>query len=283
MKDICNDNKVTMKETSVTVSDGVELIIFEFLPESCDENSPVLLFVAGWVSLIKGWHDVLKVVVPDFRVLYVETREKKSAVLPKGEYPSFTVARMSMDIDEVVRAKVDENTPFYLAGSSLGSTVALDYLSHPDYRQPEKSMLISPIGEVNFPFWAKIIINYFPPSAYVVIKHLVIWYLNTFRVDKKKEPEQAEKYRGTVSSAEPKRLQANARTLYDYSVWDKIPLIPSPVVIVGAETDKLHGLETLERMVGLIPEAKLEIMESNKATHSGKAGRLIAGYMSDTK
>ncbi len=113
-----------------------------------------------------------------------------------------------------------------------------------------------------------------------MIKHLVIWYLNTFKVDKKKEPEQAEKYKGTVGSAEPKRLQANARALYEYTVWDKIPSIKSPVIIVGAETDKLHGLEILEKMIDLIPDATLEIMESNKATHSEKAGQLMVKYMS---
>ena len=279
MQEICKKNKVVMVETSVRVSDGVELTLFDFMPEDCDENAPVLIFVAGWVSLIKGWRDVLKVVVPDYRILYVETREKKSALLPKGRYPLFTVERMARDIDEVVRETLNDATPFYLAGSSLGSTVILHYLSQPDYRAPEKSILISPIGEVHFPFWAKIIINYFPPSAYVVIKHLVIWYLNTFRVDKKNEPEQAEKYKGTVGSAEPKRLQANARALFDYAVWDKMPSIKSPVVIVGAETDKLHGLETLEKMVSLIPDASLEIMESNKATHSEKAGMLMAGYL----
>ncbi len=164
MQEICKKNKVVMEETTVLVSDGIKLTIFDFMHEGCDDNAPVLIFVAGWVSLIKGWRDVLKIVVPNFRVLYVETREKKSAQLPEGKYPSFTVARMAKDIDEVVKTTLKDDTPFYLAGSSLGSTVILHYLSQPDYRDPERSLLISPIGEVHFPFWAKIIINYFHPQ-----------------------------------------------------------------------------------------------------------------------
>lgn len=275
MQEILKENHVTMEETDVRVSDGVVLKVFDFLPENHDVDSPIIIFVAGWVSLMKGWRDVLKALIPGYRVLYVETREKKSAVLPCGNYPEFTIERMAKDLHEVVCVKVPEKTPFYIAGSSLGSTIVLDYLSTPEYRSPEKSVLISAIGEVNFPWWGKLIINYFPPSAYFFIKHIVIWYLNTFRVDKKKEPEQAEKYRGTISSAEPKRLQANARALCTYSVWNKLPDISSEVVIVGAKTDKLHGTEILEKMVSLIPESKLEIMESNKATHSEKAGILL--------
>ena len=275
MQEILKRNNVTMDETNVSVSDGVVLKVFDFLPEKYDVDAPVIVFSAGWVSIISGWKAVLNVLIPKYRVLYVESREKKSASLPVGKYPEFTVKRMAKDLDEVISKKVPETTPFYIAGSSLGSTVVLDYLSNPDFRSPEKSVLISALGEMHYPVWAKLIINYFPPSAYVVIKHIVTWYLINFRVDKKREPEQAEKYKGTINSAEPKRLQANAKALMDYKVWDKLPAIDSKVIIVGAKTDKLHGIDVLEKMVTLIPDAKLELMESNKETHSEKAGILL--------
>lgn len=272
-------NHISVEESELEMSDGVRLKLYDFRPEIYSESDPVLIFVAGWVSLISGWQDVLKVITPVFRVLYVETREKKSASMPSGDYPEFTIDRMALDISEIISNTIPESTPFYLAGSSLGSTVILDYLGTPEYRMPEKAILISPIASVDFPFWGKLIINYFPPSAYTVIKHIVIWYLNTFRVDRKKEPEQAEKYKNTVGSAEPKRLQANARALNDYSAWKKLQSVSSPVVIVGAETDKLHGLETLEKMISLIPRASLEILKSNKETHSARAGELIVRSM----
>lgn len=279
VKEICETSHAVVTEGTVTVSDGVTLKIYDFQPEEYDPSAPVLVFVAGWVSLIKGWTSVLREIIPGFRVVYVETREKQSARLPTGNYPAFTIDRMAKDLEEVIREKIPEETPFYIAGSSLGSTITLHYLGQAGYRQPKESILISPIGEVEFPLWAKFIISWFPPSAYIIVKHLVIWYLTRVKVDYKKEPEQAEKYRGTVSAAEPKRLQANARALYDYSIWDKLPMIPSRVRIVGAQTDKLHGLEPLERMVSLIPDAEMEIMAGNKETHSDKAGRLIFSVM----
>lgn len=281
MKEILKADNVMVEEVGIRISDGVTLKLYEFKPQGCDENAPVIVFVAGWVSLIEGWQDVLKVLISKYRVIYIETREKKSATLPVGEYPEFTIKRMAQDIHEVITERISKKTPFYIAGSSLGSTVTLDYLSNSDFRSPEKSVLISALGEVNFPFWGKLIINCFPPSAYFFIKHIVIFYLTNFRVDKKKEPEQAEKYRGTISSAEPKRLQANARTLFDYSVWDKLSGIDSEVIIVGAKTDKLHGVDVLKRMVRLIPKAKLEMMESNKETHSDKAGLLLIQQIED--
>lgn len=281
MEEILRKSNALLKETWINVSDDVRLKLYDFIPENHGSGDPVVVFVAGWVSLIKGWRDVLKVLTLQCRVLYIETREKKSASLPEGKYPEFTVHRMGLDIHEVINEKIPENTPFYLAGSSLGSTVILDYMSREHYRMPEKSILISPIGDFDFPGWAKIIIRYFPPSAYLVIKHLVIWYLTTWRVDKKKEPEQAAKYEETISSAEPKRLQANARELDGYNVWDKLPAIKSKVVIVGAKTDKLHGLETLEKMVSLIPSAILSVMAGNKETHSDKAGQLILDHIKE--
>lgn len=265
---------VGVEESFFTVSDGVRLKVIEFTPEHAGENDPVIVFVAGWVSMIGGWHDALKEITRRCRTIYIETREKHSAVIPDGAYPAFTVDRMSMDLEEIVNEKVARDVPFCFAGSSLGSTVILDYLSS-GRRPSRKAVLISPIGEFDFPLWARLIINYCPHSAYLVIKHIVIWYLNTFRVDSKNEPEQAAKYQGTVSAAEPRRLQANARALAGYRVWDKLASLGSDVVIVGAKTDKLHGIEILEKMIQLAPSASLEMMESNKETHSDKAGRLI--------
>lgn len=268
------DEKVSVSEDTIELSDGVGLKIFDFRPASDGEDKPVILFVAGWVSLITGWKSVLKILTAEYRTLYLETREKRSAFLPKNKAVDFSIERMSKDLEETIQQKIGEKRPFYMSGSSLGSTVILDYMSR-DVRQPDLSLLISPICEFPFPPWLIFIIRFVPANFYTLVRPILKGYLKYFRLDSKKEPEQVKKYEGTIDAAEPVRLKANAYAIKDYSLWDKLSGIQAPVVIIGAETDKLHETDITKRMVELIPNAGVHFMESNRETHSGQAGEFI--------
>ena len=256
-----------------TVSDGVVLTLFDF-KRIDDCQKPVLLFVAGWLSDLSGWHDVLDEITPHFRVLYLESREKRSAVLPPGPLPRFDIDRMADDIAEVVTARIPRETPLYVAGSSLGSTALIRAMSQKRIA-PVAAFLISPVTTFRFPGWGDFIIRFFPPSFFTIIRYPIVWYLVHFRVDRKKEPEQVQKYTKTVMGAEPRRLKANAGALSGHAVWGDLEGVESPVVIIGAASDKLHGMEEITRMVEKIPDARMEVMGSNKETHSKKAGRFI--------
>ncbi|GAB6095599.1 hypothetical protein JCM14469_18510 [Desulfatiferula olefinivorans] len=275
IEDILAGGAVRLTTRPVTVSDGVTLSLYDFQPKNPASPLPVLVFVPGWVSLMSGWTEVLKVLTPKARVLYLETREKRSARLPEGPLPEFTLARMSADLAEVIGQELPEDTPFVLAGSSLGATVILEYLNGQNARLPRNTVLISPITEVDFPMWAQWIIRWVPPSAYALIRYVAIFYLTRFRVDKRKEPEQAAKYTGTLMAAEPVRLKANARALSGYSVWNRPTGVDARILLVGARTDKLHGLDDLRRMAEALPQARLSIMESNRATHSAAVAYLL--------
>ena len=263
---------VEFQEKEVQVSDGVVLKVVDFKPS--EEKGPIVVFVAGWISLIRGWKEVLQELTPGHRVLYLETREKKSADLPDGPYPDFSVHRMAKDIEEVVEKLVPEDKEFAFAGSSLGSTVVLDYISM-DVRQPCTALLVGPVPQFNFPAWSMPIIRYCPPVLYMIVKPIIKLYLKYFRVDRKNEPEQIDKYYGTLDAAEPRRLKANACCLAEYSLWEKLPMVKAPVVVIGAKTDSLHGLESLEKIVELMPAGEMVIMESNKDAHSKKAGEVM--------
>lgn len=239
----------------------------------------MVVFVAGWISMIDGWKRVLRRVTPRYRTLYVETREKASAELPRRPARvDFSMPRMSRDIAEVLERKVEPEKGFCFAGSSLGATVILDYLSSVR-RQPELSILIAPICELLYPFWLPLLLRPVPPSLYTAIKPFLKWYLRNIRLDKEKEPEQVKKYEGTLDAAKPGRLKANAFAIKDYSLWEKLPSVISPVLIIGARTDTLHGLDIIHRMTGLIPDVDTEMMSSNRETHSEKMGDLIVHRM----
>ena len=268
------DADVTVNEDYIVVSDGTALKTIEFVPAGDTPEKPVVIFVAGWISSISGWKDVLKQLTHRYRTLYIETREKKSAGLPVGTSVDFSVGRMSKDIEELLQQRVPPERPFCFVGSSLGSTIILDYLSQ-DLRQSFDAFLIAPNCEFSFPLWFLLALRFLPPAFYTAIKPVVKWYLREIRLDKNKEPEQVKKYEGTLDVAEPRRLKASAWALKDYSLWHKLPEIKAPVLIIGAESDLLHGVKEMERMVSLMPSARLEIMASNKETHSEKAGEFI--------
>jgi len=264
-----------VKKYFIEVSDGVKLNVIDFTPEGSDPTKPVVVFVAGWISLPSGWKDFLKTLTPRYRTLYVETREKISSILPKGRQIDFSIERMALDIGEILQKTIPDGETFYFAGSSMGATIILDYLSL-GKRQPTQSFLISPIAKFSIPTWALGLIKLSHPSFYSAIKPVVKWYLKNFRLDKKREPEQVAKYEGTLDAAEPARLKINALSVSKYSLWDKLGRVKSPVCLIGARTDTLHGVEELEKMVALMPHATLILMQSNKETHSERAGSFIA-------
>ena len=79
---------------------GVQLKCFDFIPQGYHSlNMPVIVFIAGWISRVQGWADVLKFISGKYRTLYVETREKKSALLPYApKHIDFSIERMSRDV-----------------------------------------------------------------------------------------------------------------------------------------------------------------------------------------
>lgn len=267
-----NDFRITQK--TLCLPDKVEIQIFDFEPTPPAPENPVIVFVAGWISLISGWKAVLCSLAPKYRILYVETREKKSAVFPDIKPIDMSIEQMSRDIDAVVAEMVPTDQPFYFAGSSLGATVILDYLALKK-RQPVNSFLVSPICDFPFPGWLLFTIKFAPVVLYTAIRPVLKAYLSYVKLDKKNEPDQVKKYCGTIDAAEPGRLKANAYAIRNYSLWKKLSRIKSPVMIIGAKTDTLHGIDILEKMVTIMPLSRLEMMESNKETHSAKVGEFI--------
>ena len=93
-----------VKEKTLCLPDKVEIKIFDFEPNNPDPEKPIIVFVAGWISLINGWKDVLNTLAPKYRILYVETREKRSAKFPNIKTPDMkkielSIEQMSRDID----------------------------------------------------------------------------------------------------------------------------------------------------------------------------------------
>ena len=272
------DHSTTVKEYMVDVSDGVSLKIVDFTPRNVSQEKPVILFVAGWISLISGWKDVLKVLTAEHRVIYLESREKQSSTVPDVKKVSFSIERLKLDIGEIIEKVVSPSEKFILAGSSLGASAILEYCGS-EKQKPLSAVLIAPNTEFRFPKILGTIIPAIHPSIYFTVKPVIKWYLRNFRLDKKSCKEQIEKYENTIDCADPYKLKANALAIRNYTIWDRIDSITVPCLIIGATTDTLHGTEEIKHLIKILPDSTYIELKSNMETHSEKAGRIIVEYI----
>jgi len=272
------DELASVSEYYLYMSDGASIRIIDFVPEDVSGVKPVIVFVAGWISLISGWSGLLREITPLFRTIYMETREKSSSEVSKINKNNFTINRLKQDIGDVIKHLIPENVPFVLAGSSLGASTILEYSVDADIAA-SAAILIGPNSEFRFPKILGDIIPAIPPSMYFAVKPVIKWYLKNFRLDKKNSPEQVEKYERTLDAADPYKLKANALALKNYKINSNIGNITIPCLVMGATSDKLHGTESIKKLASAIPQGEYVELASNMETHNEKAGRVIAEYI----
>lgn len=269
----------SVSEYYIEMSDGASVKIIDFVPDNISgQNRPVIVFIAGWISLISGWKGLLKEITPHFRTFYVETREKASSRVNNVKKESFTINRLKQDIGDTVRQIISEDTPFVLAGSSLGASTILEYLSDAEI-SASAAVLIGPNYEFRFPKILGDMVPAVPPGMYFAVKPVIKWYLKNFRLDKKKSPEQVEKYNRTLDAADPYKLKANALALKNYKITGNIGNIKIPCLVMGATTDRLHGSDIIKKIASAMPEGEYIELASNMETHNEIAGRVIADYL----
>ncbi len=251
------------EELYLPTSEQVSLRVIHFLPASARQK-PTVLFVAGWISQISAWYHIIKELSGEFEVYYVETREKISSRIT-GKV-NHGVEDIGQDIKALVSRLNFQEKQFILFGSSLGATAILDCCQGLP-QKPLCQVLIGPNAVFRVPPVGMAIIKMFPPRMYMVLKPVVKWYLKTFRLDIHADLAQYRKYCAALDAADPWKLKNGVIRLSKYKVWDILPTITIPTLIVGASKDTLHEKENLEKMVALLPNAVYTDLETNKKTH----------------
>jgi pimeloyl-ACP methyl ester carboxylesterase len=110
-------------------------------------------------------------------------------------------------------------------------------------------------------------VTIFYAPLYVLIKPAVKWYLKTFRLNVLADRAQYEKYREALDGADPRKLKKAVMAVWSYEVWNKLPLVACPVLVVNASRDKLHEPENLRKIVNALPRADEIDLETNAKTH----------------
>jgi pimeloyl-ACP methyl ester carboxylesterase len=263
ISDFCADG-AKCNEDMIATSAQVTLRVITFTPP-VQNSYPVVVFVAGWVSLMKGWKEVLLEMTKDFKVYYIETREKiSSQVKGKVEYSVEAIGKDIIYLIEQFNLKRDE---YLLFGSSLGATAIIDccrFIAN----DPRCLILVGPNAVFRVPAGWLAFVKVFYPPLYNYFKPVVKWYLKTFRLDVESDHEQYEKYCDALDAGDPWKLKKAVLTLAKYEIWDLLAHIVYPSLIVGASKDKLHEPENLKKIIAKMPNARYIDMETNKNTHS---------------
>jgi len=230
---------------------------------------PPLVFVAGWVSDMEGWLPLLRPLVTDYPLAYIETREKTSAQITiRRPLPTdFSIPRMAVDLRRALSSLGSRFENPVIVASSLGATVTLEALKKGKLAA-RGAFLIGPNAAFRTgPLTS--LVTYLPAGTYHLAKHFVLWYLRTFRVDVNREPEQWQRYNRTLRSAHPGRLKLSAiAAIRDrYRVWPDLDTVSVPVAIAFASTDTLHTEGDIRRMVRALPCARLHPCPSNRYMH----------------
>ena len=266
-------------ERMVSVSDNVSLRVINFSP-SKKTNQPTVLFIAGWISLMKGWKLVLREMTKDFNIIYVETREKiSSQVTGKAEFSVEAIAQDIVTLADTYKLEKDE---YVIFGSSLGGTSILE--SYKDLKTlPLCFALLGPNAEYRTPWWGKIIIRLFWTRLYAILKPFIKWYLRNFRLDIETDHAQYEKYCNALDAADPKKLKPAARALSKYKIWGILKDIDLPVLIIGATKDLLHEPENLTKMDKMLPNSVFLDMETNTLAHGPEMVEELRNYIATLK
>jgi pimeloyl-ACP methyl ester carboxylesterase len=261
---------VEYSEEMIAVDEAVRLKVMVFKQTSAHGKAPIV-FVAGWVSALSGWAPLIKPMASERDVYYLETREKRSALIDGNVRltdDDFSISQNARDIITICDHFGINSSHTLACGSSLGATSLLEAMKGGKLRVGG-AFLVGPNSEFRAPKSLSWIL-YLPTSFYHTIKYFLLWYLRTFRVDAKKEPEQMKRYEETLRMVEPKRLKHTARSVIRgrYTVWSNLETIRVPVYVAYAATDKFHSLDNIRMMAERLPRGKLNPCPTNLYMHS---------------
>ena len=257
--------KSQCEEIFVDVGRNVKLRILKWTPlDPTFEETNQLIMIPGWGSVFEGWRPLLSEWVSRRSIIYIETREKKSAIIGKKiNKNDFQMSEHAKDLIEVIKYfELDMNKIDWFS-SSLGATILLDAFQKETIRG-RSAIFIGP--NINFkpPLWANLLLRFpIPKFIYPLLSKIVL-----FAVEKRvKEEGQRIRYRRMFKAQDLLRMMLSARYNIDYKMNLEFPDNKIYSAILSAESDKLHALDGVIKINESLPNCQLINIPSNQYAH----------------
>ena len=160
----------------------------------------------------------------------------------------------------------------------MGSNAILEALKG-DRFCGKAAFLVGPNVEFFFPAWGRVAARVVPAWLIERLKGFVIWYLRTFRVNERSDPEQMARYVRTVRAADALRLKLSAQAVLDYTLLPGLDTISTPVAVAYAGSDTLHGEDTVRTIVDAMPNGTAVACPSNTYMHTAEVAEDLEKYL----
>lgn len=235
-------------------------------------EGPALLLIMGLGYGRWGWQPLLEQLARRFRVLAFDNRGYGESDVPPGPY---TAAQLAGDALAVLDAAGVERA--HVAGASLGGAVAQELaLRHAD--RVEKLVLLATMsGTTNMHSLPDATQRLMAEAAtlepVVALRRFVENALAP-----EPEPELVERIveLRTANPPDPRGWAAQAAIWQSFDVWDELPRIAAPTLVVQGEGDVVVDPRNAAALAGRIPDAELRLVPGGHLFFWNRPGTLVS-------
>ncbi len=278
MKFVSIEYKTFAGEKYIRTGGGVKLRVLQF----GDAGKPHVLFLPGWVTRLETNYPIIEQLVENgYCVDYVETRDKKSSIIPvekmKPEY--FTIGESAKDVEMLVEGLGLLDKDYFMLTSSYGGVIASHFIRNNQENEsilPRKIIFMVPALEIKASFWMKIAIR-----TPVFLHKPAIWLFEKYMKWKfahPDEPEEHYKFKSQLYDFEIRKVQLTAIGIDKYGgKMFPIKNFDGRCLVVAATRDLLHPIEEMVAFAESIGAEFVDLL-SNKYTHGHVGGELAARF-----
>jgi len=209
-----------------------------------------VLFVPGWSSTPYSWRKTLPVLASCHRTWYVETREKASSRLRRGD--RLTVADMAADVAELARQTVAPAGRYGVIAASTGAVLALHAHALLD-PPPAWIILLLPHVTAPVPVAAARVLQPCSPPVLEILR----WVLlpGAGYVHRRRASNGLGGFYRVLRTADPGKLRQSLLTWQAYPGLDLdlLPEIRCPCLVVAASRDRLHPAAAARLIADRLP------------------------------
>lgn len=253
------------EELFVEVAPNISVRVLRWVPADSSAASLVpTVVVPGWGSVFEGWRPLLTEWVSRRPIVYIETREKKSArITRKVRREDFEMRHHGHDVAAVLGKLGIDSAEVDWFSSSLGATLLIDAYQN-DVLAGRSSILLAPNPDFEFPLWARILLKMpLPKFIHPALVRFAVWIVER----RTKEEGQRIRYRRALLSQDLERLLLSSRANIRYSLPQDLSNASVPCAVMTASSDTLHGMDKVLDIVDRLPNAVLIEVPSNQYAH----------------
>lgn len=268
----------TASQIVLRTTPDVSVRVLRWMPDADPTDSRPVVVVAGWGSIFDGWRPLVAEWAKKRQIIYIETREKKSARFDRRPRVSdFEMANHGDDIARALALLGIKSNEVDWFSSSLGATLLLDAFQAGTL-SGRSSVMLAPNPSFSFPFWARPILRLpFPRFVYAGLRWLGMWVVRR----KTKEPAQRARYERSLASQDLERLVLSMKANLNYKLPEDCRNVDMPCAVLAASSDTLHGMDMVSSVVDRLPDATLIEVPSNQYAHEADVLSQIDGFYAD--